>query len=191
MESNERKIIADSLPKIIAYFKEAMYKVEKEYYYIRREKANPATRERTYCYELYHQLRCKDNESDYILHAELDKDGDETFDGEIPDFVVHKAGTGDNLLAVEVKVNDNQGLMINDIEKLAYMIEKHRYQYGLFILIGRDLEWVKRNRQKAINYYDKTNENEFRQKIYIACQKMPKESSVEIASIEQLQKEVK
>lgn len=65
----------------------------------------PIFRERTYCYELYHQLRnvIPDN-FHYKLDGELDKNGHPIFRGRrIPDFIVHNPGTMRNLVVIEVK----------------------------------------------------------------------------------------
>ena len=55
-------------------------------------------RERVFCYELYHQIRKKQEESAYRdidVNGEPDKRGQERFahiTGPIPDMIIHKAG---------------------------------------------------------------------------------------------------
>lgn len=70
---------------------------------------DPIYRERVYCYELYHQLRCiLTNRFPYALNGEVDKDGHPLLRDEIgprkPDFIVHVPhDMGQNLAVVEVK----------------------------------------------------------------------------------------
>jgi hypothetical protein len=68
----------------------------------------PISPERVYCYELYHQLRVATNEEFlYTLSGEIDKAGYPLLPrGEParkPDLVVHRPGTHENLLVIEVK----------------------------------------------------------------------------------------
>lgn len=72
-----------------------------------------AVRERVYCYELYHQLRCilsDQQDFPFVLHGEVNKRGHDLYgdalQGRNPDFIVHipgETGPDANLCVVEVK----------------------------------------------------------------------------------------
>jgi hypothetical protein len=79
-------------------------------------------RERVYCYELYHHLRCKLTDKYYYkLDGELDKAGHPFIEGGVkPDFVVQKPKSmDDNLVIIEVKpISKERSSIINDMEKI-------------------------------------------------------------------------
>ena len=53
-----------------------------EYFLLPVHRANPVYRERVYCYELYHQMRCRWPERcAFILNGELDKQQHPDFEG--------------------------------------------------------------------------------------------------------------
>jgi hypothetical protein len=70
---------------------------------------DPIYRERVYCYELYHQLRCiLTDRFPYVLNGEVDKEGHPKLREEIgprkPDFIVHIPRSMElNLAVIEVK----------------------------------------------------------------------------------------
>lgn len=95
-------------------------------------------RERVYCYELYHQWRCRwERRFRYSLNGELDKQGHSVIkDGVKPDFLVHIPGGMKNLLALEVKTklacrND----MIKDLRKLTRLRRGPAEYYASYFLI--------------------------------------------------------
>lgn len=118
--------------------------IPNDYFLIPRHSDTPATRERAYCYELYHQLRCSlANEFSYTLHGEIDKRGsrlfNQVFEGHTPnpDFVVHKPGTMDNLVIIEVKSsNCTIRQATDDINKISTFINELDYQHGIFLVFG-------------------------------------------------------
>ena len=82
-------------------------------------------RERVYCYELYHQLRCAIGDSfGYKLDGEVDKAGHPIIRQDLgpkkPDFIVHvPREMNRNLVVIEVKpvtVENNE--LARDLEKL-------------------------------------------------------------------------
>ncbi len=97
-------------------------------------------RERSFCYELYHQIRLLMSERDPLsLNGEIDKRGHIDFDEEDrknPDFVFHIPGvhTG-NTIAIEAKGTlDRKKDISKDLSTLLTFTEKYQYQAGLFIL---------------------------------------------------------
>lgn len=130
-------------------------------------------RERAYCYELYHQLRCNlpDNLANrpnlFVLHGEIDKSGQEAF-SEIfndhppnPDFVYHGPGYGENnFVIMEVKSSSNCSVRTaqKDIKKIEKFINEIGYRHGIFLIFG---SIDSRSREKNISgLIDKLNLNE-------------------------------
>jgi hypothetical protein len=134
----------------IDFFLDRLYRsiqaIESKYIVIPRYENDPVPRERAYCYELYHQLRLfLGDEFPYTLHGEIDKRGspffERVFDGHTPnpDFIVHRPGTMDNLVAIEVKPSRcSKQQADDDIEKLWKLITEVNYQLGIFLIFGSD-----------------------------------------------------
>lgn len=128
--------------------KESLKKIEKKYYLIdtASKSANPITRERVFCYELYHQARCiqmktkKDNI--FIINGEPDKKGHTKFESENPDLIFHNCKSMDeNYLVIEVKCPfAGKNLVNNDVEKLLNFIKKYQYQLAAFVMFGIRME---------------------------------------------------
>lgn len=101
----------------------------------------PQFRERVYCYELYHQVRCiLDDSFPYILHGELDKSGNPMFDRNyIPDFLVHNPGNNSyNLAVMEVKtaaVFSKFSRFRKDVEKILKFLQ-NSYFAGIILIYG-------------------------------------------------------
>jgi len=99
----------------------------------------PRYRERVYCYELYHQLRTRLVETEYVLHGEMDKSGHSYFGASRapkPDFIIHKAGTHDNFAVVEVKRVES--IRSDTIRKDLRTLEAltGRYQRLIYLVFG-------------------------------------------------------
>lgn len=117
---------------------------------------DPSYRERVYCYELYHQLRCKwPAQSEYSLAGEIDKKGHPLIRGNgldnvKPDFVVHIPGDmGGNFAAVEVKsVNADSVGLSKDLRTLTAFALHAQYERSLLLIYGAGLhtntllEWI-------------------------------------------------
>ena len=108
-------------------------------------KENPIYRERVYCYELYHQLRSRwPIETEYTLSGEVDKSGhplirDNGLDNKKPDFLVHKPGTMENYLVVEVKpINADRNNIFKDLKTLTAFRRKGGYQRAILLFYGLD-----------------------------------------------------
>ncbi|MDE4541320.1 hypothetical protein [Thermoanaerobacterium sp. R66] len=101
-------------------------------------------RERVYCYELYHQLRCQLNKihnRNYVLFGEEDKRGVYTKDelNKIPDFIIHIPGSNYNLAIVEVKsIMAKTHDIIKDYNKIKDFIQYNNYKYGILLFFGED-----------------------------------------------------
>ena len=101
----------------------------------------PIFRERVYCYELYHQLRCiLGDDFPYKLDGEVDKATHPILKGaKKPDFIVHVPGTMDrNLAVIEVKsVDANSNEIKNDLEKLKGFLDT-AYNRAIMLIFGDD-----------------------------------------------------
>ncbi len=160
-----------------AYFKEAFTRsveaIRQEYFMVARQGAGAVARERVYCYELYHQLRCRLPESlEYVLHGEIDKAGHArvldavratarrsgTPEGSAlgraggfnPDFVVHRPGYAFNLAVIEVKsaiaVARRPADARRDIAKLEAFCRATgvAYSHGILLIFGEPMPTVAR-----------------------------------------------
>ena len=124
-----------------------------------------AFRERVFCYELYHQLRCSfDAESfGYWLGGELDKTRHPIIRGDLkPDLVVHEPGDMEhNLCVLEVKpITGADAGFKKDIATLTRFTTEFSYHAGILLVfgnceaaeslikcnIGVDLDWLRENR---------------------------------------------
>ena len=98
-------------------------------------------RERLFCYELYHQLRCVCDKAnfDYWIGGELDKTGHPLIRGDLkPDFVVHEPGDMErNLCVLEVKrVTGDEAGFKKDIATLLTFVTQYSYHAGLLLVFG-------------------------------------------------------
>jgi hypothetical protein len=131
----------------IDLIKQAIEAIGPEYYRVRTiYKPIGIPRERVFCYEFYHQLRCRmANDQRLTLHGEIDKRGHKDFRvGHNPDFVLHVPETHTyNAIVIEVKGKLTNQSSINaakyDIEKLLLFVNQNNYQAGVFILFNHDL----------------------------------------------------
>jgi hypothetical protein len=98
--------------------------------------------ERPFAYEFYHQLRTlmdegKVNFGGLIIQAEVDKRYQHCFeDGKIPDFIIHKANTKENLAVIEFKLASNSKKIDRDFEKLVLFKRELRYKHLIEVIIG-------------------------------------------------------
>ena len=109
---------------------------------------NSIYRERVYCYELYHQLRCiLGNAIPYTLHGEVDKRGNLDIPPELqgtkPDFIIHVPGTKKNLVVIEVKQTNNDNNKIKeDIDKFKKFLN-YGYYRAIMLIYGDNESKVK------------------------------------------------
>ena len=102
---------------------------------------DPVYRERVYCYEFYHQMRCRwPTPCDYVLNGEVDKQQHPEFADRRypkPDFIVHVPGSHDNFAVVEVKgPGASAGAIRDDLCKLLRFAQW--YQRSLYLVYGVD-----------------------------------------------------
>lgn len=105
---------------------------------------NPVSRERVYCYELYHQMRCEwPNDTRYALNGEVDKRAHGAMQalgvGAItPDFLVHTPGfMEDNHAVIEVKVTGAKPKGIRkDLATLTLFRQGPGYERAIYLFYG-------------------------------------------------------
>jgi hypothetical protein len=101
----------------------------------------PLLRERVYCYELYHQLRCilrDDIDTGLVLTGEPDKQGNPSFPDihPIPDFVLHEPGSHKrNRAVVEVECRVTRRHLCKDL-KTFKCLQGKGYQQFILLLFG-------------------------------------------------------
>jgi len=117
-------------------------------HYIKLDVAGSAKqiyRERVYCYELYHQLRCVLGDSSlYELNGEVDKAGhpiiQKALGAKKPDFIVHVQGEmGRNLVVIEVKpltVKNNLDELRKDLKSLKGFLDEAHYHMAVMLIYG-------------------------------------------------------
>ncbi len=147
--------------------KSATKGIAAEWFSITNLEENNQLKERVYCYELYHQLRCLPLGKKLVWQAELVKRRGRrsNFSGEIPDFLLHEPGVNDkNYLVMEVKRCDNlaskkqeikqkqkqeqeqeqkkyklEGLA-KDLQTLSKFLERNAYKYAFLLIFGASSE---------------------------------------------------
>jgi hypothetical protein len=146
--------MAAAIDDVIGWLVEASRAIGEGYIRLPIAGADPKYRERVYCYELYHQLRCRwTREFPYVLCGEIDKRkhayvrGD-YLDNVKPDFLVHEPGKmnpDSNLLAIEVKpANADAPRIVGDLQKLTALRsdlknsydQSANYQHAVFWIYG-------------------------------------------------------
>ncbi|QQS40353.1 MAG: hypothetical protein IPM63_13425 [Acidobacteriota bacterium] len=148
----------------LEHFRAAIGEVEQQYY----------VGERTFCYELYHQLRIRTDEAirnapaNLVFHTEntkrvLGRDEAQAMGlaplrkRRSPDLILHEYGTGDfQIAAVEVKARGVYWKPFrNDLVKLTEMIEALNFRVAVFLCINRELtslrRFIIRNRERFNN----------------------------------------
>ena len=106
------------------------------------EGEEPIYRERVYCYELYHQLRCIiGDDFPYKLNGEVDKSGHPLIrNAKKPDFIIHQPGDMvHNLVVIEVKpvtVKDRISELREDIETLKWFLDNANYYRAIILIYG-------------------------------------------------------
>jgi len=135
---------------------DALDLVKKEYYKVPTAyEPMGNVRERVFCYELYHQMRCL-QESRKLpqvrIHGEIDKRGHKLFDQDEqknPDFIFHVPGSMEgNYVVVEVKGNidgNYRGGIYKDIKTLSMFTNSNPlYKLGILLIYNYSLSTFKR-----------------------------------------------
>lgn len=151
-------------------------------------------RERFFCYELYHQMRCDNQDyqlldTNLVLSAEISKNGHDVIENKkIPDFIIHEPGNMDNnLIVIEVKGNMDRKGIAKDFNTLSLFLNDCKYKKGIFILYNHDLKDLRSNMKDIMNkkmFKNISNKNVF-SKIKILCKKS-QEADTEEAILENL-----
>lgn len=129
----------EELSKILT---DATEHVASEYFLVPIDGGNPVQRERVYCYELYHQMRCRWANDDFVLNGELDKGGHPKLKQMLgalkPDFLVHRPGSmGGNYAVIEVKpAIPSKKALRKDVKSIARLIREAKYQRGIYLIYG-------------------------------------------------------
>jgi hypothetical protein len=165
--------MAAAIDDVIAWLVQASRLVAEAYMRLPVADADPQYRERVYCYELYHQLRCHwTSKFPYTLCGEIDKRKHAYVRGKYldnikPDFLVHNPEHMDpdsNLLAVEVKpANTSSMAIVQDLQKLTALRsalknshdQSANYQHAIFWVYGGVPDaWKKLTGQLRGNRFD-------------------------------------
>lgn len=151
LPAHERSVLDvsnEGMPEFTAIFENALSRISVEYFQIRIDGGDPVYRERVYCYELYHQLRCLwPPTSPYRLNGELDKAAHPILkklgaDRAKPDLLVHQPGyMKGNYAIVEVKRAAVKCSDIrSDLVKLSLFRDRVGYPRAIFLLFGYEAE---------------------------------------------------
>ena len=136
--------------------KKATEAIKGEYFLLSLDGGDPVYRERLYCYELYHQMRCLWPHTDFYLNGEVDKAAHPILkqwgaDRKKPDFLVHTPGSmaGNNTI-IEVKHIESSGdKILKDLETLTLFVTKVGYKRAILLFFGYDT--IDEIRAKVLN----------------------------------------
>ena len=127
-------------------FQQATSRIETAYFQVQLDGGDPIYRERVYCYELYHQLRCLwPEDTPFYLNGELDKRAHPLLielgaDYAKPDLLVHRPGymAGNNTI-IEVKSsNAARDGIEKDLKTLALFRTDVGYQRAIYLVFGHE-----------------------------------------------------
>ncbi len=173
-----------SIESFLTILSDSLKNIKQEYYRIETNGDKfGIPRERVFCYELYHQLRCEFDDDILRIHGELDKRGQNDFQGKtraIPDFLIHQPGTHrNNNIIIEVKGVLNKDDLIGDLQKIYSFIHDPtiHYENGIFLQYNYSFLDLKNYLSSRINEIKKDQDK----KIVIICSK--KEGIVEIYTL--------
>lgn len=120
---------------------ESTSRISEDYFRPSSLDLNRRLRERVYCYELYHQLRLEQTGA-FILQGEFGKAGHPyalNVGPVFPDFILHRPGTNNNALVMEVKhtANLRREKITRDLDKLASFA--NFYRICVFLAFGEEI----------------------------------------------------
>lgn len=140
------------MQQLTEFLSTATGRITQPYFQIELDGGDPVYRERVYCYELYHQLRCLwPKDCDFSLNGELDKAAHPILrqiaaDYAKPDLLVHRPGhmSGNNAI-IEVKsVRAPSAGIEKDLQTLALFRTKVGYLRAIYLLFGFEAETAAR-----------------------------------------------
>ena len=143
--NTKEEFLMQNLTNII---KEATERVPEGYFHLNIDGGDPIYRERVYCYELYHQLRCLwPSDTEYYLNGEIDKAAHPILrelgaDRIKPDFLVHKPGyMSGNHAIIEVKKEDvDRAGLKKDLQTLQLFLQTVRYERAIYLIYGYNIK---------------------------------------------------
>jgi hypothetical protein len=152
---------------IVASFKDVLQRataaIPPEYFRLKVAGADlPVFRERVYCYELYHQLRCIwPPNYPFTLGGEVDKSGHPIFRGGRldrlkPDFLVHIPGDIEgNFVVIEVKPITARGSAAKeDMTSLNAFVAEAGYQLPILLVFGGTPDDLDSFKRRALAAHD-------------------------------------
>lgn len=136
------------MDELTSILEEATRQLPKPYFHLNIDGGDHVYRERVYCYELYHQIRCLwPIQSDFYLNGELDKSAHPLLrelgaDYAKPDLLVHKPGyMSGNHAIIEVKSSKAQNAgIVKDLNTLALFKTRVGYHRAIYLLFGYEAE---------------------------------------------------
>lgn len=179
-----RDLIEEALKNVDSRF----YKINAAVSYHESQAVEKIVRERYFCYELYHQMRCLDDKikyfhDDIIISPEIDKKGYKLIkNNRIPDIIIHEPGVMDNnILVAEVKGTLDISGIAKDINTLSIFLNDCYYKYAIFILYNHSLEELKEKLEniKDKEYYKSIKNKKCFDKIEVMCKKHDKSEKIE------------
>ena len=123
----------------LSYVIEALNRIEQQYIRLPAiHKASGLIRERVFCYEFYHQMRCViPPDREVVINGEIDKRGYPAFNKENPDFAFHIPGSNaGNAVVCEVKGDIRKPGLAKDLETICSLIEDKYCQSGVLIVLA-------------------------------------------------------
>ena len=117
------------------------------YFHLQIDDGDPVYRERVYCYELYHQMRCIwPPQTAFYLNGEIDKAAHPILTrlgaaAMKPDLLVHRPGYMEgNHAVIEVKTcrTNNAGIR-KDLETLSRFVRDVQYERALLLVFGSEV----------------------------------------------------
>ena len=154
---------------LTALLERAIACVSSEYFHIKIDGGDPIYRERVYCYELYHQLRCLwPIETEYYLNGELDKSAHPILrkigaDYAKPDLLIHKPGyMSGNHAIIEIKSSKAQHAgILKDLKTLALFRTQAGYERAIYLIFGYEAQATAERVQHAAQSIEGLPEIEF------------------------------
>lgn len=129
--------------------KSATASIENTYFYLSIDSGDSVYRERVYCYELYHRMRCLwPSNTTYYLNGEVDKAAHPILrelgaDTKKPDLLIHKPGYMEgNHTVIEVKSEKSavKASIKKDLNTLSLFVKKVKYDRAIYLLYGYNLD---------------------------------------------------
>ncbi len=138
-----RDFMQQELARFEGLLSSATARIADDYFQLPVADADAVYRERVYCYELYHQLRCLWGDFPFRIGGEVDKRGHPHFENgpyalAKPDLLVHVPKyMGRNLAIVEVKACDRPTQQFHeDLAKITWFCRHADYAGGVFLIYG-------------------------------------------------------